>query len=113
MALEQPLSDINWNTIILGIVAALGTLLTTIATGIVAIFLAKINKSTGDTKTAAVDTQIIAKETAVVVEKIHVAVNSERTAMIDEIRRLRDDILNLTTSKAVVQEKLEAKEKEK
>jgi hypothetical protein len=43
-------------------------------------------------------------------EAIHVAVNSERTKMTDEIRKLRKDILDLTASKAVTQERLNKSE---
>lgn len=51
--MQPEMSDINLNTIILAIVAATGTLLTTLVTGIVAVILAKINKTATETKEAA------------------------------------------------------------
>ena len=46
-----------------------------------------------------------AADTATSVEKVHVAVNSERTAMMDEVRKLRLEILELSKDKAKSEQK--------
>lgn len=42
------------------------------------------------------------------IQKVHEAVNSERTAMVDEVKRLRDEILLISTQKAKLEEEQSA-----
>ena len=46
-------------------------------------------------------TEASAASSARTVEEIHVAVNSERAALLHKVEALRDEILSLTTDKAV------------
>ena len=51
-----------------------------------------------------------AANTAVSVESVHKAVNSERTAAVDEIRKLRDELLKITSDNVRLVEQAAAKE---
>lgn len=50
-----------------------------------------------------------AADTATSIEKVHVAVNSERTAMTDEIKKLRNEILELSKDKAKSDQRAETR----
>jgi hypothetical protein len=86
---------INWNTVIL----ALFSLLTTIVTTFGGIYLYKIKGATDETRAAA-------WRTADNVDKIHTAVNSERTAMLKHVEDLKEEILNISKTNAVLMERL-------
>lgn len=84
------------NTIILSIA--------TLVSALSPIFLALINKKAAKTLENSEETRVAAKATAVSVEKVHVAVNSERTKMLEELKSLRDVILELSKDKARLEE---------
>jgi hypothetical protein len=84
----------NYQTVLIAVVG----LASTIASGVIAIFLAKINIKAG----LSLASNKKAEES---IEKVHVAVNSERTAMLEKIDALRAEILELSKSKAVAEER--------
>jgi hypothetical protein len=84
----------NWQTVVIAGFGLMGT----IASGVIAIFLAKINMKAG----LSLASNRKAEES---IEKVHVAVNSERTAMLAKIDGLRAEILELSKSKAVMEER--------
>ena len=92
---------VNWNTIILAGISLLGT----IFTGVMAFKMAQMKNDTRDSARATTASAAATVKTAESVEKIHVAVNSERTAALEEIKKLRDEILALSMAKATLEEK--------
>ena len=99
-------------TVVLAIIAGVIGLMTTTATIVGSIFLAKINSKATATHEAAVLTKDATVETAKSVEKIHVAVNSEREKMVNEIRTLRDEILAGAKEVATLRERERERERE-
>lgn len=93
-------NTINWNTIILAIISLMGTVLT----GVMAIYMAKISGRTQQALTNTEDTKTSAAATAVSVEKVHVAVNSERAAMVEKMDNLQKVVLELSKDKAKLEE---------
>jgi hypothetical protein len=98
---------VDWNLVIPLIVG----LISTISSGIIALFLAKIQNNTREAKdearTASVvagKTAEVAGKTAVDVDRIHVAVNSERTAMMARLESMAGDIRRLSVERAVLEE---------
>ena len=86
--LTQQDTQVNWNTIILAIIGLASTGLT----GVLAIYMSKMNTKAASTLDNSHETKAAAQATAASMEKVHEAVNSERTAMLNEIKRLRDDM---------------------
>jgi hypothetical protein len=87
------MTDTNWNTLII----SLGGLLTTIITGIVAILLAKINRTAIETKEAA-------NKAAVKVEEVKTALKASDAHTDEKL----DDIHTLVNSNFGVQLKISA-----
>lgn len=97
--------SLDWNTIITAGIGLAGTALTTII-GYMVIKLreeaALSREEALRTREEAKDAKVAAKATSEEVSKVHAAVNSERTEALEEIRKLRDEILRLSTDKAVL-----------
>ena len=91
------MTGLDWNTIILAIIALIGATIGPI----LGVYMAKI-------QLAAKRTLEFAEQTQTEIAKVHTAVNSERTAMIDEVRKLRDEVLRLSTLNATKTEMIRA-----
>jgi hypothetical protein len=94
---------INWNTIIIAFFSFLGTVMT----GLVAMYVKRVNGNTEraednslKTLNNSEQTKTSAAATTDQVEKIHIAVNSERTAMMQRIDELHATVLEMTKTKA-------------
>jgi len=98
--LLAPSSATNWQTVIIAIIGLISTSLTLFMT----YYMAKVRSNTLKAVENTEETKQSAKETAASVEKVHVAVNSERTAMLEQVKTLRDEILEISKQKATLEE---------